>query len=222
MDDTKKIRSRCSGTCRSHAVSCCASADSFAFEISAQVCPSITPAADARLCHSLRGRVGLGDGDDDDGGGSGWPPRLPAEEEATPSLAMGQKAYTVFFGFRDRNAWRSSSVCGFALIQQLMMAAGRVPTATDVDGETIVSKCERRGRPKQSSNSETIVPPTETNPKCLWETEKTCDNRDGTQHLYRPNLVYIIVCACKSRSVRRAQTLLELLPASQLTTSLPL
>ena len=90
-------------TCKSHAVSCLANAESFALDKSAHLSRACTSAASARLCHSLRGRA------DDDGGG-----HAPFDLSKVPVATgppIGQKAYTVFLGFLARNAWRSSRAC---------------------------------------------------------------------------------------------------------------
>lgn len=158
-------------------------------ETSAQVCPSATPAASARLCHNRRGRVGLDDGDDD--GGGGWAPRLPAAEEAAPPPTMGQKAYTVFFGLRDRNPWRSSSVCVYMVFAlQLLTAAAAAGRVFDDDKGRWDRRWQVRangGARQQQQSSKmglNVFPSRPTQGKKHGERgrEKTCDNRDGSVH----------------------------------------
>lgn len=95
-------------TCNSQAVSCCARAESFAFDKSAHLSPAATPAASAKLCHKRRGRLEIDGGC---GGDCGRPPE-PTEEPGAPLPTTGQNAYTVFFAFLVRNAWSSSRVWG--------------------------------------------------------------------------------------------------------------
>lgn len=170
-----EIEKDASNTCRSQAVSCCASADSFALESSAQVCPSATPAASARLCHRRRGRVGMDDDDGDDGGGLA--PRLPAGEEPVPLPTIGQKAYTVFFGFRARKAWRSSSVCGVVFAARLVVAAaGCVYRRRQTESEAVVDKCKRGRMPEAVVEwGSVFFPVTQTKRSNVSRRGKPCD-----------------------------------------------
>ena len=78
---------------------------------SAHLSPASTPTASARLCHSLRGRTDDGGGGSEDGDGGARALVDLSEASAATAPPIGQKAYTVFLGFLERNAWRSSSAC---------------------------------------------------------------------------------------------------------------